>query len=104
MADDHTLMLEALRNLLEPEFDVVGLATDGWTLLRKAEELTPDLILLDTSISRLNGLDAGRKLRSILPSAKLVYLTMQRSESCYRGLANRGTWLCPQVLFGGRPS
>ena len=80
LADDHTLMLEALEKLLEPEFDVVGLANDGWTLLRKVEELRPDLVLLDISMSLLNGLDAGRKIRSILPNVKLVYLTIQGDQ------------------------
>jgi DNA-binding NarL/FixJ family response regulator len=78
LADDHVLLTEALKSLLEPEFEVVGTANNGRALLRMAEELKPDLIVLDISMSLLNGLDAGRRLRSILPSAKLVYLTMNQ--------------------------
>lgn len=76
LADDYVLLLEAFKNLLEPEFEVVGIATDGRALLQKAEDLKPDLIVLDISMPMLNGLDAGRKLKSILPGVKLVYLTM----------------------------
>lgn len=76
LADDCALLLEAFKNLLEPEFEVVGTATDGWSLLRKAEELKPDLIVLDISMPLLNGLDAGRKLKGSLPGVKLIYLTV----------------------------
>lgn len=76
LADDHLLVLEAFKNLLEPEFEVVGTANDGHALLQQAAELKPDLIVMDISMPLLNGLDAGRKLRTILPDAKLIYLTM----------------------------
>lgn len=78
LADDHTLLLEAFKNLLEPEFEVVGTAKDGRALLRKAKELKPDVIVLDISMPLLNGLDAGRQLRATLPAVKLVYLTMNQ--------------------------
>ena len=76
LADDHILLLEALKNLLEPEFEVVGMVNDGRTLLRMAQELKPDLIVLDISMPLLNGLDAGRRLRALLPTTQLVYLTV----------------------------
>jgi DNA-binding NarL/FixJ family response regulator len=78
MADDHTLILEAFKRLLEPEFDVVGTVTDGRSLLEAASELKPDVILLDISMPLLNGLDAGTRLKQLLPAIKLVYLTMDQ--------------------------
>jgi DNA-binding NarL/FixJ family response regulator len=76
LADDHTLLLEGIRLLLEPEFELVGSVEDGQTLLVAAKTLKPDVILLDISMPRLNGIDAARRLRKILPSARLIFLTM----------------------------
>jgi DNA-binding NarL/FixJ family response regulator len=76
LADDHTLMLDALKNLLEPEFEVVGLFTDGHTLVEKAPELNPNVIVLDSGMPTMNGLIAGQRLKQAMPLVKLVYLTM----------------------------
>ena len=76
LADDHTLLLEGIRLLLEPEFDLVGSVEDGQALLAAAKTLKPDLILLDISMPRLNGIDAARSLRKLLPSTKLIFVTM----------------------------
>jgi DNA-binding NarL/FixJ family response regulator len=76
LADDHTLLLEGIRLILEPEFDLVGSVEDGQALLAAAKALKPDVILLDISMPRLNGIDAAHRLRKILPSAKLIFLTM----------------------------
>ena len=76
LADDHTLLLEGIRLLLKPEFDLVGSVEDGQALLAAAKVLKPDIILLDISMPHLNGIDAARRLRKILPSAKLIFLTM----------------------------
>jgi DNA-binding NarL/FixJ family response regulator len=78
LANDHELLLEAFKKLLEPEFEVVGTAPDGRALLRMAAELKPDLIVLDISMPLLNGLDAGRQVKIILPAVKLIYLTMNQ--------------------------
>jgi DNA-binding NarL/FixJ family response regulator len=78
MADDHTMILEAFKHLLEPEFEVVGTVTDGRALLSAAAALKPDVIVLDISIPLLNGLDAGRQIKKLLPSIKLIYLTMDQ--------------------------
>ncbi|HYL95767.1 MAG TPA: response regulator transcription factor [Terriglobales bacterium] len=77
LADDHELVLDMLRSLLEHEFEVVGAASDGSTLLRLAQELDPDLILVDVVMPGLNGLEAGRMLQAYGSRAKLVYLTME---------------------------
>jgi DNA-binding NarL/FixJ family response regulator len=76
LADDHTLLLEGIRLLLEPEFDLVGSVEDGQALLAAAKTLKPDVILLDISMPRLNGIDAARRLRKLLPSARLIFVTM----------------------------
>ena len=76
IADDHNLVAELCRNLLEPEFHVVGTVSDGRALVRAALELKPDVIIVDITMPILNGLDAGRQVKTMLPLVKLVYLTM----------------------------
>ena len=76
LADDHTLVLEALRNLIELEFDVVGTFSDGLALVEGAAELKPNVIVLDVGMPKMNGLNAGARLKQTLPLVKLVYLTM----------------------------
>jgi len=76
LADDHTLVAEAFSRLLEPQFDVVGTASDGRALLEKAEQLKPDVILLDLSMPVLDGFEAGARLKKLLPQVKLIVLTM----------------------------
>jgi DNA-binding NarL/FixJ family response regulator len=76
LADDHTLLLEGIRLLLEPEFELVGSVEDGRALLSAAKNLKPDVILLDISMPILNGIDAAHRLRKLVPSAKVIFLTM----------------------------
>src|SRR6201986_531173 len=76
LADDHTLMLEALKNMLEPEFEVVGIFADGLSLVEGAAALNPDVIVLDVGMPNMNGLLAGQRLKQLMPRVKLVYLTM----------------------------
>jgi DNA-binding NarL/FixJ family response regulator len=76
LADDHLMLVEALKKVLEVEYDVVGSVGDGLALLNAAERLRPDVVVLDIAMPLLNGLDAGRQLRNNLPAAKLVFLTM----------------------------
>ena len=76
IADDHNLVAELCKGLLETEFDVVGVVSDGRALVRAAGELRPDVVVLDIAMPILNGLDAGQRVKEILPTVKLVYLTM----------------------------
>jgi DNA-binding NarL/FixJ family response regulator len=76
IADDHTLIAELCKKLLEVEFDVVGTVSDGRALVRAAGELKPDVIVVDVAMPVLNGLDAGRQVKEMLPAVKLIYLTM----------------------------
>ena len=76
LADDHTLVVEAFKRLLEPECQVVGTAADGRSLLRAAPQLKPDLVLVDLNMPLLNGLDASEQLKQILPKVKIIVLTM----------------------------
>ena len=76
LADDHQMLLDALKGLLEPTYEVVGLVTDGRALLKAAEKLRPDIIVLDIAMPQLNGLQAGRQLKQSMPTVKLIYMTM----------------------------
>jgi DNA-binding NarL/FixJ family response regulator len=76
IADDHNLVAELCKKLLETEFDVVGTVGDGRALVRAAGELKPDVVVVDVAMPILNGLDAGRQVKQMLPAVKLIYLTM----------------------------
>jgi DNA-binding NarL/FixJ family response regulator len=76
LADDHTMLLEAFRGLLEPKCEIVGTAGDGRALLQLAAKTQPDVIVLDISMPRLNGIDACAQLRRRMPSVRLVFLTV----------------------------
>jgi DNA-binding NarL/FixJ family response regulator len=76
LADDHTLLVEAFRKLLESAYDVVGTVGDGHSLLDAAPALKPDVVLIDVAMPRLNGLEAGRRLKQIMPAVKLIFLTV----------------------------
>src|SRR5215471_2629712 len=78
LADDHTMVVEALKNIVETEFDVVGTFKDGKALMDAAPALKPDVIVLDIGMPRMNGLLAGELLKQSIPHVKLVYMTMNR--------------------------
>ena len=78
LADDHTLILDALKKLIEPEFEVVGTFSDGHALVEAAPKLNPNVIVLDIGMPMMNGLSAGQKLKQTMPLVKLVYLTMNQ--------------------------
>lgn len=76
LADDHTLLLDACRKMLEEDFEVPAVFTDGRALLEGAASFKPDVVVLDISMPLLNGVDAGRELKKRMPAVKLVFLTM----------------------------
>jgi DNA-binding NarL/FixJ family response regulator len=78
IADDHTLVAEMCRKLLEREFEVVGIVSNGRAMVQAAAELRPDVIVVDITMPILNGLDAGQQAKKLLPAVKLVFLTMNR--------------------------
>ncbi|HEU0253866.1 MAG TPA: response regulator transcription factor [Pyrinomonadaceae bacterium] len=78
LADDHNMVLDALKNLIEPEFQVVGMFSDGLSLIEGAPSLKPNVIVLDIGMPNMNGLNAGQRLKQLLPSVRLIYLTMNQ--------------------------
>ena len=82
IAEDHTLFREGLKALLsfEPEFEVVGEAADGFQAIKDANELKPDLILLDISMPRVTGMAAIKEIKRVCPSAKILVLTVHKTE------------------------
>jgi DNA-binding NarL/FixJ family response regulator len=75
IADFHTLVAQAYKSVLEPEFEVVGIVNDGRALLTAAAELKPDVIILEIALPLLNGLDAGEQMKEKLPATHLVYVS-----------------------------
>jgi DNA-binding NarL/FixJ family response regulator len=76
LADDHTLVAEALHGLVAAQFDVVATVADGHALLVSALALKPDVIVVDVAMPLLNGLEACRQLKQKMPAVRLVFLTM----------------------------
>lgn len=90
IADDHNLVADACKNLLEPEFEVVGIVNDGRALLRAAVELRPDVVIVDIGMPLLNGLDAGEQVKKAMPAVKLVYVTMNLNAEVAAEAFRRG--------------
>src|SRR5580704_15154369 len=101
LADDHQMLLDALKELLEPKYEVVGLVTDGRAVLKVAEKLRPDIIVLDIAMPLLNGLDAGRQLKQSMPGVKLLFMTMNEDPYLV-GEAFRagGSYVTPSAAKG----
>jgi len=90
IADDHQLLADACKILLEPEFLVVGTVTDGRHVASAVAELSPNIVLLDVYMPRLNGLDAGEQIRKNNPKIKLVFMTMTPSADVAADAFRRG--------------
>ena len=80
LADDHTLLLGAFEKLLAPECEIVGTASDGRSLIVEAQRLKPDVVVLDIGMPLLNGLDAGRQIKQLQKSIRLVFVTMNEDS------------------------
>ena len=76
IADDHRIVAEGLRGLLEPEFELIGIVEDGRALFDAAEKLRPDVIVADISMPLLNGIDSVRQIKKTHKEIKVVFLTM----------------------------
>jgi len=82
IAEDHTILREGLRMLLSsnPDFEVVGEAQDGLEAIRQVESLKPDLILMDLSMPRMNGVGAIQEIKKLNPTTKILVLTVHKTE------------------------
>jgi DNA-binding NarL/FixJ family response regulator len=76
LADDHTIVAEGLKSLLQEHYDLVGTVADGYQLIEAAKTLRPDVIVTDVSMPVLGGLEALRRLKAELPGVKVIFLTM----------------------------
>lgn len=90
LADDHQILAEGLRGLLEPEFAVVGIVGDGRELVAEAKNLRPDVIVADITMPSLNGIDAAIQLRDAGIEARVVFLTMHRDVAYARRAMEAG--------------
>ena len=90
LADDHTMLLDAFRRLLEPRCEVVGAVTDGRALLELAASAHPEVIVLDIAMPLLNGLDACAHLRRKIPKIKFVFLTANEDPDLAAEAIRRG--------------
>jgi DNA-binding NarL/FixJ family response regulator len=76
LADDHKFITEGLKSILEPEYEVAGTVEDGQELVKEAAKLQPDVIVVDISMPKLNGIEAIRKIKEEGSKAKVIFLTM----------------------------
>src|SRR5678815_2623210 len=76
LVDDHPLVLESIRQLLEPHFAIVGMVQDSGDIISRALEQRPDVILLDACMPGLSGFAATKQLKKLLPSVKVILVTM----------------------------
>ena len=90
LADDHLLVAEALRSLLSPDFDLVGVVEDGRQLIEAAARLRPDVIVADITMPHLNGIDALVRLREQGDSTPVVFLTMHKDATFARRALEAG--------------
>ena len=90
IADDHLLVLEGLRKILEPECEIVSMVEDGRSLLKVAAELKPDVVLMDVSMPLLNGVEAARILKETVPDTRLIFVTMHADATYVAGAFRAG--------------
>jgi len=81
IADDHPMMLEGLSKLLGPDFEVVGMVSDGRALLKAAERTRPDLVITDISMPEIDGIEATRRLRASVPGVRVLILSIHTDPS-----------------------
>jgi len=100
--DDDRRFLEIVKCHLEkdPDLSIVGQATDGEQAIRLARELQPDVVLMDISMPRLNGLEATRRIKTEQPNTKVVIVTIHDEEPYRKAAAesNADSFLCKKTL------
>ncbi|MDO9117470.1 MAG: response regulator transcription factor [Nitrospira sp.] len=90
LADDHTLVLEGFRRLLETHCELLATVGDGQALLKAAAQHRPDIVILDISMPVMNGIEAARTLKSKFPSMRLVFVTMHADPAYVRAAFQAG--------------
>ena len=90
LADDHRMFAGGLRTLLGEEFELVDIVEDGLAMLEVAQRLRPDIIVADITMPRLNGIDALKQLRAVLPDVRVVFLTMHHDAAYARRALSAG--------------
>jgi len=90
LADDHTILVEAFRKLLEPNYEIVATVSDGRALMEAAKQLKPDIIVADIGMPLMNGLEAGLRLKEQMPAVRLIFLTVNEDASLAVEAMHRG--------------
>ena len=90
LADDHRMVTEGLKGILEEEFELVGIVEDGRAMIDAARKLRPDVIVADISMPHLNGIDALAHLKRENPDVRVVFLTMHRDAAYARRALEAG--------------
>jgi len=90
LADDHSLVLEGFRRILEDQCELVGMVEDGRALLEAAQKVKPDIVILDVSMPLLNGIDAATQLKKLQPSVKVIFVTMHADADYVRSAFEAG--------------
>ena len=90
LADDHAIVIEGFRRILEGHYQIIGMVGDGRAVLEAAKTLQPDIVILDVSMPLLNGIDAAAQLKKICPKAKVIIVTMHADTDYVRSAFEAG--------------
>jgi DNA-binding NarL/FixJ family response regulator len=92
LVDDHVGLRKLLRSILEEKTEcvVIGEASDGFDAIEQAKVLQPDLILLDLSLPKLNGMEAARRIQKFCPHSKIIFLSQDHSPQVVQGALRLG--------------
>ena len=90
IADDHSLVAEAFSKLLSKSFDVIGMVYDGRSLIEAAQKLQPDVIVADIGLPILNGLEAAKRIKRVLPQVKIIFVTINHNADLVAEALLRG--------------